>query len=212
LFRRISTIQPGSAFVPEFVLKQKTGLGEDGPHAADWPGFTVREVVGEQVFWAGVTVDGKAAFDDALRAGFGCVAPAANRFTSGKAAGEAWHFISAGPRQVFIVAPMGSSVSALETVAALTDQTDGWISIRMEGEAAREVLSRLCGVDFHPAVFQAGHSARAPFEGMLAVVCCEDVAAGSYRVLFQRSSARSFVAHVAHAATSVCGPSTSGGH
>ncbi len=198
--------------MPEFVLKQKTALNEDRPFSGHWDGFSVSEITGQHVWWAGVSADGEAALLKAAQSALDCAIPAANRFSDGKSDGSAFRIVSAGNRQFFIMGEADKLPGALEAALHVTDQSDGWVGIRMEGSATREVLSRLCSLDFHPTNFAEGHAARVPFEGMLALIACENVGEGRYSVYFQSSSARSFVGHVSHAATSVCGPSTSGGH
>ncbi len=194
--------------MPEFVLKQKTGLNDDVPFSASWSGFSAAEIVGQHVWWVGLPSDGQAAFESAVEADFGCAVPAANRFSEGKA----FRIVSAGHRQFFIFGSDKRLPQSVGNAAQTTDQTDGWIGVRVKGSASREVFSRLCSLDFHPAGFTDGHAARAPFEGMLALIVCESAVDGCYTVHFQRSSARSFVGHLSHAATSVCGLALSGGH
>jgi sarcosine oxidase gamma subunit len=65
-------------------------------------------------------------------------------------------------------------------------------------------MEMLCMLDLHPSVFPAGASARTPIEGMHALVACEDAEAGTFVLYFQRSSGRSFVDHIRHAAHGTC--------
>jgi heterotetrameric sarcosine oxidase gamma subunit len=100
----------------------------------------------------------------------------------------------------------------LDKVANLTEQTDGWVGVVVEGSRSRDVLERLTGIDLYPSAFGDGSAARAPFEGMLGVIACESAKAGRFAIHFQRSSARSFLDHLCHSAASACGPAKSGGH
>ncbi|AMY70244.1 sarcosine oxidase subunit gamma [Frigidibacter mobilis] len=58
----------------------------------------------------------------------------------------------------------------LEDLAALTDQSDGWAVLRLEGAQASAVLARLCPLDLRAAVFAPGHVARAPLGHMPAIL------------------------------------------
>lgn len=194
--------------MPEFVLNARTAFNYDKPVAEEWKGFSAREIEGGQVWWLSVPRGGSDPFAQAVRDGLGIKPPAAGRFAATPGGDR---LIFAGDRQWFLTGGFPRLPQGLGEACAATDQTDGWVGLDLEGPASREVLIRLVGIDLHPASFPTGSAARAPFEGMLALLACEDAAAGRYRVLFQRSSARSFLDHVRHAAASVCGPARSGG-
>lgn len=51
---------------------------------------------------------------------------------------------------------------ALAGIAAVTDQSDGWAGLRLEGPDHAAVLARLVPLDLRPAAFPAGRAARAP--------------------------------------------------
>lgn len=46
---------------------------------------------------------------------------------------------------------------------AMIDLSDGIAAFDVSGPLAREVLSKGCGLDFHPSVFRIGHCARTRF-------------------------------------------------
>jgi len=193
--------------VPEFVLNAKTAFNHAKPVSEAWSGMRLREIEEGQVWWLSVPRDGADAFAQAVRGDLDADVPATGRFA---ALANGARLFFAGDRQWFLTGDFARLPSALAQACAATDQTDGWVGIEIEGPKTREALIRLVGIDLHPAVFPAGSVARTPFEGMLAVLACEDAEAGRYRVLFQRSSARSFLDHVRHAAAAVCGPATQG--
>ncbi len=58
----------------------------------------------------------------------------------------------------------------LEDLAAVTDQSDGWAVLRLEGAQAAAVLARLCPLDLRAGAFAPGHVARAPLGQMTAIV------------------------------------------
>ncbi len=190
-----------------FALKARTGLNHDHGFEGKWDGFDAREITGQRVWWGSVSRGGEAAFAKAVDKHLGLAAPDAGRF----AEAGGFRLLWAGERQFFLSGGRDYP-AALESAAWLTDQTDGWIGIVVEGARSRAVLEKLVGIDLHPASFPAGSAARAPFEGMLAVMACEDAQAGRFAIHFQRSSARSFVDHLCHAVASACGPALSGGH
>lgn len=193
--------------MPEFVLNAKTAFNLDKPVAEEWKGLRLREIEGGQVWRLSVPRDRGEAFGAAVGEVLGFGLPDEGRFG---VSGDGARLYFAGERQWFLTGGFASLPAQLAASCFATDQTDGWIGLEMEGAASREVLIRLVGIDVHRASFPAGSVARTPFEGMLAVLACEDDATPRYRVLFQRSSARSFLDHVRHAAASVCGPALSG--
>jgi sarcosine oxidase subunit gamma len=190
-----------------FALKARTGLNHDHAFEAVWDGFKAREITGQRVWWISISRGGEAAFAKAVEKQIGAAAPGQGRF----AEAGGFRLLSAGERQ-FFMAGAEAYPAALDANAWFTDQTDGWIGIVVEGARSRAVLEKLVGIDLYPASFPTGSAARAPFEGMLAVIACEDAEAGRFAIHFQRSSARSFVDHLCHAAASACGPALSGGH
>src|SRR4051812_8511189 len=57
---------------------------------------------------------------------------------------------------------------------ALVDLTDGLAALEVSGSAAREVLSKGCGLDFHPRSFPPGRCARTRFAQIPVVIECLD--------------------------------------
>ena len=55
---------------------------------------------------------------------------------------------------------LGVADAGLAAHAALTDQSDGWAVMRLEGDAAEDVLARLVPVDLRAQVFPKGQTAR----------------------------------------------------
>ena len=50
--------------------------------------------------------------------------------------------------------------TGLAVHAALTDQSDGWTVVQLQGAGAANVLARLTPLDLRPAIFKRGHTAR----------------------------------------------------
>ncbi|MCU4653190.1 sarcosine oxidase subunit gamma [Roseibacterium sp. SDUM158016] len=73
--------------------------------------------------------------------------------------------------------------------AAVTDQTDAWGALAIEGTDARAVLARLVPIDLRPDVFAVGHAARTLFGHMACVLTRE--AGDRYGIMVFRSMAGS---------------------
>jgi heterotetrameric sarcosine oxidase gamma subunit len=205
-------IRKECACVAEFELKRKTALNRDHGFSAEWEDFACREIEGEHVWWGGIAQSGLDAFARSVKRNLGFAAPAQGRFAEAELEGERFRMLNVGDRQFFLMSMAPAYPRVLDKVANLTDQTDGWVGVVVEGSRSRDVLERLTGIDLYPSAFGDGSAARAPFEGMLGVIACESAKAGRFAIHFQRSSARSFVDHLCHAAASACGPAKSGGH
>lgn len=58
----------------------------------------------------------------------------------------------------------------LSEVAALTDQSDGWVWVHVTGPGAADALARLCPLDLRPAAFATGTSAKSLIGHMQALI------------------------------------------
>lgn len=105
-----------------------------------------------------------AALSDALKEAHGMPAPAPNRATGKEGARAIWF----GQGLMMLVGPAPDETLARH--AALTDQSDAWAAVRLEGEAAGDVLARLVPIDLRPSVFKRGHTARTELQHMMASV------------------------------------------
>ena len=72
--------------------------------------------------------------------------------------------------------------------AAMTDQSDGWAALRLEGPAASDALMRLYPLDLRIGSFPAGAAARAPLNHMQSVLM--RTAPYAFEILVFRSMAR----------------------
>lgn len=103
------------------------------------------------------------------------------------------HVSWAGLGQFFVFGPALSSVDG----AAVTDQTDAWAVLSLEGAGAVDVLSRLTAIDLRPSVSAAGQAARAQIGHMNALILC--LAADHFKLLVFRSMAKTAAHEVADA-------------
>jgi sarcosine oxidase subunit gamma len=84
--------------------------------------------------------------------------PASTRFIHGTC-----DIIWSGPGQWLVAAPSRDAVAALTMklgdAAAVTDQTDARVVLRLSGPRVRDVLAKGCLIDLHPRAFKAGDAA-----------------------------------------------------
>ncbi len=131
----------------------------------------------------------------ALHVAHGMAYPAPGRATGKAGARAVW----AGLDQAFLIGPAPDP--GLEAHYALTDQSDGWAALRLEGPGAEAVLARLCPLDLRPSVFKRGHTARSLLGHMNASVT--RTGAQAFDILVFRSMARSAVHELGEAMRSV---------
>lgn len=126
-----------------------------------------------------------AKLSEALKAAHGMAAPAPNRAT-GKAGARAVWF---GQRMLLLIGPAPDA--GLAQHAALTDQSDAWAVVRLEGAGAADVLARLTPIDLRPAVFKRGHTARTDLRHMMASIT--RVGDAAYQVMVFRAFGRTLM-------------------
>lgn len=61
-----------------------------------------------------------------------------------------------------------------EQVAAVTDVSHGWTAVRIGGEAARDLLAKLCSLDLHPRGFKPGSCVQTELRGFYVVLHAVD--------------------------------------
>jgi sarcosine oxidase subunit gamma len=97
----------------------------------------------------------------------------------------AMHVLCVGPGE-WLIASHGHTASALReriehdlqgNGLALVDLTDGLATLAVSGSLARELLSKGCGLDFHPRSFPPGQCARTRFAQIAVVIECLDAPA-----------------------------------
>ena len=110
----------------------------------------------------------------------GLAFPAPNTFATAGAVTLAW----VARNQAFLIGAAAPVISG----AALTDQSDGWAALRLEGPAAADALMRLCPLDLRLQSFPQSAAARAPLNHMQSVLL--RTAPFSFDILVFRSMAR----------------------
>ncbi|WP_264212885.1 sarcosine oxidase subunit gamma [Leisingera thetidis] len=121
----------------------------------------------------------------ALEAAHGMAFPAPNRAT-GKAGSRAVWF---GRGMALLMGPVPDA--GLAKHAALTDQSDAWAVVRLDGAEAENVLARLVPVDLRGQVFKRGHTVRTELKHMMASVT--RVGPQAFQIMVFRSMAKTLV-------------------
>lgn len=121
----------------------------------------------------------------ALKSAHGMALPAPNRATGKVGARAIW--LSRG--QVMLVGPVPDA--RLAKHAALTDQTDAWAVVRLEGAGIEDVLARLVPVDVRISTFKRGHTMRSDLMHMM--VSVTRVGERAYQIMVFRSMAETLV-------------------
>lgn len=125
------------------------------------------------------------ALSEALEMAHGMAFPAVNRST-GKAGNRAiWFGQGTALLQGAAAAP------SLAEYAALTDQSDAWAVVQIEGAAAADVLARLVPVDLRRQTFKRGHTLRCELAHMMGSIT--RVGPDAFQVMVFRSMVRSLV-------------------
>jgi len=120
------------------------------------------------------------AVDKALKP-LGFSFPAVNSFTEKDGAMIVW----AGRETAFLI---GADCPDMAGIAAVTDQSGGWVTLDLEGPAAAEALMRYVPMDLRLAAFPVGMAARTPLYHMSMVLM--RVSDQGFRLMLFRSMAR----------------------
>lgn len=125
------------------------------------------------------------ALSAAMQAAHGVAWPEAGRMT-GQAGTRALWF---GREMALLIGP--DPDESLSAHAALTDQSDAWAVVQLEGRQAVEVLARLCPLDLRDTVFAPGHTARTDVAHMAGSV--SRVGPQTWQIMVFRSMAATLV-------------------
>ena len=134
------------------------------------------------------------AVNDALKAVVKTVLPSVGMATSKKHVRAMW----AGQGQWFVIGDVDLQIltKALDSKAAVTDQSDAWVVFTISGADAPEVMSRLCSLDLD--AMELGQTARAEFAHMMS--CITPVPEG-FEIMIMRSFAKTAIHHTREAMT-----------
>jgi sarcosine oxidase subunit gamma len=131
---------------------------------------------------------------------------------AGETASESGHVLCVGPGDWLIVSEQPASCvrervesDVAEQGLAIVELNDGLVSLEIRGPAAREVLSKACGLDLHPSRFPAGRCARTRFAQVPVVIECRD-GPPRFELIVARSYCSYLHAWLSDAATEFQGP------
>ncbi len=132
------------------------------------------------------------AVNDVLKAVVKLALPTVGRVRTKKHVRAMW----AGQGQWFVVGDIELAVlaQALDTKAAVTDQSDAWVVLTLGGADAREVMSRLCSLDLD--ALEQGQTARAEFAHMMS---CITPTPEGFEIMIMRSFAKTAIHHTREA-------------
>lgn len=119
---------------------------------------------------------------DALQVSIGTGLPAANRMVVTAGARIVW----SGLGQAFVLGPPVTPEGA-----AVTDQSDAWACLALDGRGSVDVLARLTPLDLRECRFRRGHAARSLLGHMPCLLMRPDTT--RYEILVFRSMARTAV-------------------
>ncbi len=155
-------------------------------------GIAIEEVVLDRLFSVAPFRGQAKASSTALKDQIGLGLSAVGRATSNRRARVLW----AGHRTWLVTAEV-----TLEGMAAVTDQSDAWVIVRVSGNAVEDVLARLVPVDLRVSVFKSGHTARTMLGHMS--VSVTRVGAQAFEIMAMRSVAGTLVHELETAARGV---------
>jgi sarcosine oxidase subunit gamma len=133
-----------------------------------------------------------------LQSALGVVLPKTPRRVSADGVTYLW----AGPQSWLAISDdpaLASRLAAiLQNLAAVTDQSDGRVTLSVSGRYAREILARLAPIDLYPSVFPADATALT-LAGHISVQIWQDEA-GDFQLACFRSFAEALYHSLAEAA------------
>ena len=158
-------------------------------------GVTLSEIVPEAITSVMPYEGQEAAASDLLKSLCGMGVPKPGRSTGRGGARAIW----TGAGQAMV---LGGPVDAgLGRFAALSDQSDAWAVLRLEGAGVEEVLARLTPLDLNPGMFKRGHAARSLLGHMNMVIA--RVGAEAFEIMVFRSMTKTAVHELEEAMKSI---------
>ncbi len=166
-----------------------------GGYREEFDGVRLSEQPETAIVSIAVPRGGRAALAEAFRTGLGVDLPAPG--TSVLSKDGAKRVFRMAPDQFFVVFDHDKPDAARAVDAALggttyvTDQTDVWVTFRIDGPAAISALERICPIDLNAHAFPEGRVARTVMEHLGTIILRDG--ADTFTIFSARSSARSFL-------------------
>lgn len=164
-----------------------------GGYAQDFGKVRLAEVTDLGLAAVAMPQRGKTALGKAVRAAWGLALPDAGQSVKKDGA----RLIRTAQDQfLLVVAGQGPDIAVaaaemLGTAGYVTEQTDAYAALRIEGEHVRPCLERIVMLDLHDGAFPVGRAERTLMEHIGVIICREG--SDSFLLLSARSSAHSFL-------------------
>lgn len=175
----------------EFQLAPRNPLGGV---RRDFDGVSLVEATGLGIAAIAVPRGGDEALADAASAAWGLALPPVGRYAAGP---DGLVLIGMSPDQFFAVFPCEGSAAARAVASVLggatwvTEQSDAWAVLDVEGPRVRAALERVCPLDLHPDVFRPDMAQRTLMEHLSVILI--RLGDNRFRLMSPSSSALSFL-------------------
>lgn len=178
--------------MPDFKIEPTTPL--DG-FSQDFDELSLAEIQGLAIISVAASAAGRDALEKALKSAYSLP------LTSGQeaATSQGVSIFSTAPDQWFLTFDRGSDLTPAKTVAqilgdgfAITDQSDSYAVLALQGALSRTVLERICPLDLSDQAFPSGSAARTHMEHM-GVILHRGDGADHFVLMTSRSMAGSFL-------------------
>lgn len=153
------------------------------------------ERIDTAIYSIGLALDTEPALKS-IKSSLGAQWPKTGHSTS--SADGVYRLLGLQPDQIFVLlsTPSGNDgqsvkLPTLDTSAYITDQSDSWAGLCIEGESAVLALERICPIDLHPSVFAIDQVTRTIMEHLAVIILRE--AENRFLLLSPASSANSFL-------------------
>lgn len=161
-------------------------------------GVSVTEVTDLAIVSMAISTATNDAFNKAIKKSYKVERPTIGTFSQSKT--DNARFLGLQQDQMFVmfdyssdraVEVVSAKINESEQLSYLCDQSDSWVTLRINGDRCLEALERICPLDIHPDSFPVGSVARTSMEHMATIIIHESE--GSYLLLSLRSFAQSFL-------------------
>jgi heterotetrameric sarcosine oxidase gamma subunit len=133
---------------------------------------------------------GEAALSIFVKTRYGLELPITPRVVGGAAQALIW----AGPGRWLLLGEQRQDRAELSKLTAISDQSDGWAALRLDGPNVRDMLAKGCMIDLHPAAFPSGAAAMTSIAHIGVHLWRMDEALGESGAIFHILVARSMTA------------------
>jgi len=145
----------------------------------------VREIIPDHMTSIAPFKGQASALNKMLMDAHGVKYPAAGRVVTKEGVRCQW----VGHAHAMLIGP--AAARELAHVAAVTDQTDAWAIVKIQGADVEQVLARVIPMDLRAKVFKTHHTARTMVQHMAASVT--RVGPDAFEIMVMRSMARTLV-------------------